>query len=75
MTRLGRRTLLGTIGAGPLVATAGCLEFLGSDDPTRRFGPDELEPILAMDVPTVARPAPVQPGEDAVTGAVGRSRN
>ncbi|ELY86638.1 hypothetical protein [Natrinema altunense] len=60
------------VGAGPLVATASCLQFFESDDPTRRFGPDELEPILAMDVPTVARPAPVQPGENAVTDAVGR---
>lgn len=68
-----RRTLLGSIGAGALGATAGYLdlEFLESDEP-RRFEAEELEPILSTEAPNVARPAPIQPGEGTIASAVDR---
>lgn len=74
MTRLERRTLLGTVGSSLIGAAAGCLDFgfLQSDESPQRFGADELEPILATEGPAVARPAPVQPSEEAVAAALDR---
>ncbi|SEH50379.1 hypothetical protein SAMN05192561_103216 [Halopenitus malekzadehii] len=72
MTR-SRRSVLGAVGAGVTLASAGCLDVLdhGEDTPST-YDAATLEGTIESPVETPPRPEPVQPTRETVVGAVDR---
>ncbi len=73
MTRLDRRTLLGTVGTGLAASFAGC-GFLGgnADDPVE-LDPDDLREALSTPTPEYTTPVPVTPAQSAIRASLDRT--